>query len=226
MIAAGLAGTGTPFAVVAAGTGNLLARNMGIPLDEVRALRVAFDGADRPIDLIRVRADDKDPEYFCALAGIGIDAAFVEADEELKRALGYSAYVVQAARNADHAALDTRISIDGRPATTTRAHLVLLGNVGLLQGGIQLIPQARPDDGLMDLLVASPRTMRDAIGLVARVLVRRERRDDRLTRAVARRVEISVDPADRYELDGDPQGTCSRLTAEVAPGALVLRVPR
>ena len=226
VIAAGLAGTGTPFAVVAAGTGNLLARNMGIPLDEVRALEVAFDGADRTIDLIRVRADDKDPEYFCALAGIGIDAAIVEADEELKRALGYSAYVVQAARNADHAALDTRISIDGRPATTTRAHLVLLGNVGLLQGGIQLIPQARPDDGLMDLLVASPRTMRDAIGLVARVLVRRERRDDRLTRAVARRVEISVDPADRYELDGDPQGTCSRLTAEVAPGALVLRVPR
>lgn len=226
VIAAGLAGTGIPFAVVAAGTGNLLARNMGIPLDESRALQVAFDGADRPIDLIRVTADDRAPEYSCAFAGVGIDAAIVEADEDLKRAIGSSAYVVQAARHADHPALDTLLSLDGGEPMHTRSHLVLVGNVGLIQAGIQLLPDARPDDGLLDVMVASPRTLRDWAAVVAGVLVRRRRGDDRLTRAAARRVEVLVDPPDRYELDGDPQGTCSRLVAEVAPGALVLRVPR
>ncbi|SDB80914.1 Diacylglycerol kinase family enzyme [Raineyella antarctica] len=225
VIAGGLAGTGIPFAVVAAGTGNLLARNMGIPLDEVRALDVAFDGADRRIDLVRVDADDNPPEYFCAMAGIGIDAAIVAADNDLKRAIGSSAYVVSAARHANHAALDAEISVDGAPPVRTRAHLVLFGNVGLLQGGIQLFPHARPDDGRVDLLVASPRTIRDLVEVVVRVLVRRDRGYDRISRTSGRRVEISVDHPDRYELDGDPQGTCSRLVAEVAPGALVLRVP-
>lgn len=226
VIAAGLADTGIPFAVVAAGTGNLLARNVGIPMDEVRALAVAFEGADRRIDLIRVHADDKDPDYACAFAGIGFDAAIVEAQDDLKRALGSSAYVLEAARHADHQPVEARISIDGAPEVRTRAHLVLLGNIGLIQGGIHLFPGARPDDGELDLLVASPRRIGDWLTLLARVALRRERGDDRLTRSPVRRLEVSVDPPDRYELDGDPQGTCSRLVAEVVPGALVLRVPR
>ncbi len=226
VIAAGLAGTGIPLAIVAAGTGNLLARNMGIPLDEVRALEAAFDGADRTIDLIRVQADDGPADHFCVMAGIGIDAAIVgEADTDLKRAIGNGAYVVSAAQHANHPALDTRISLDGEPALRTRAHLVLVGNVGLLQAGIQLMPDARPDDGLLDLVVASPRGVRDWVRVFTRVLTRVDRTDERLRRLSGRRVEIVVDQPDRYELDGDPQGTCTRLTAEVVPGALVLRVP-
>jgi diacylglycerol kinase family enzyme len=188
---------------------------------------VIFDGVDHAIDLIRVRTDDREDTYFCALAGIGIDAAIVgETDKDLKRALGSGAYFLSAARHADHPALDARITVDDQPPLRTRAHLVLLGNVGMIQAGIQVIPGARPDDGLLDLMVATPRRTRDWIGLVAGVVARRERPDDRLTRLTGRRVEITVDHPDRYELDGDPQGTCTRLVAEVAPVALVLRVPR
>ncbi|WOQ17487.1 diacylglycerol kinase family protein [Raineyella sp. W15-4] len=227
VIAAGLAGTGIPLAVVPAGTGNLLARNLAIPLDEVRALETAFEGEDRTIDLIRMQADDGEPDHFCVMAGIGIDAAIVgEAATELKRAIGNGAYVLSAARHANHPALDTRISLDGEPALRTRAHLVLIGNVGLLQGGIQLMPDARADDGLLDLVVASPRGIRDWLSVFTRVLTRGDRTDERLRRLTGRSVEIVVDHPDRYELDGDPQGTCTRLTAEVVPGALVLRVPR
>lgn len=227
VIAAGLADTGIPLAVVPAGTGNLLARNLAIPLDEVRALETAFEGTERAIDLIRVQADDGPADHFCVMAGIGIDAAIVgEAGTELKRAIGNTAYVLSAAQHVNHPALDTRISLDGVPALHTRAHLVLIGNVGLLQGGIQLMPDARVDDGLLDLMVASPRGLRDWLSVFTRVLARRGRTDERLRRLTGRRVEIVVDHPDRYELDGDPQGTCTRLTAEVAPGALVLRVPR
>ena len=59
VICSGLAGTGIPFGVVAAGTSNLLARNLGIPRDEAAALRVAFDGADKAIDLVRLTADGR-----------------------------------------------------------------------------------------------------------------------------------------------------------------------
>lgn len=226
VIASGLAGSGIPLAIVPAGTGNLLARNMGVPLDEVRALEAAFDGAERKIDLIRVQADDGAPDHFCVMAGIGIDAAIVgEADTDLKRAIGNGAYVVSAAQHANHPPLDTRISLDNGPVLRTRAHLVLVGNVGLLQAGIQLMPDARPDDGQLDLVVASPRGARDWVRVVTRVLTRRDRTDERLRRLSGQRVEIVVDHPDRYELDGDPQGTCTRLSAEVVPGALLLRVP-
>ncbi|WP_239022427.1 diacylglycerol/lipid kinase family protein [Raineyella fluvialis] len=226
VIAAGLAGSGIPLAIVPAGTGNLLARNMGIPLDEVRALETAFEGVDRTIDLIKVSADGGEPDHFCVMAGIGIDAAIVgEADKDLKRALGNTAYLVSAAQHADHAALDTRVWVDGVPVLRTRAHVALIGNVGLLQGGIQLMPEARPDDGKLDLLVASPRSLRDWVSVFTRVLTRGNRTDERLTRLSGGSVEIVVDQPDSYELDGDPQGTCTRLTAEVVPAALVLRVP-
>lgn len=226
VIAAGLAGTGIPFGLVAAGTGNLLARNMGIPLDEVRALEVAFDGADRPIDLIRVQVDGQEQEYACAFAGIGIDAEIVTADEGLKKAIGSSAYVVTAAQHTDHVPINARISVDDGPRVQTRAHMVLVGNVGVLQGGLQLIPEASPDDGVLDLLVASPRTISDWITVIARLVLRRDREDRSLARGTGRKVDVTLDRPERFELDGDPQGTCTRLTAEVDPGALLLRVPR
>ena len=227
VIAARLAGTGIPFAIVPAGTGNLLARNLGIPLDERQALDVAFDGTDRAIDLVRVRADGAPAESFCAFAGIGVDAVLLdETDDDLKKAIGSGAYFVSAARHANHPALEARISVDDAPPFHARAHVIVLGNVGILQGGIPLIPHAAPDDGLLDLLVASPRGLRDWVDLVGRVLTRRERPDKRLRRCTGRRVTIEVTHPDRWELDGDPQGECSRLEAEVDPGTLRVRVPR
>ncbi len=227
VLADGLAGTGIPFAIVPAGTGNLLARNLGIPLDERRALDIAFEGTDRSIDLVRVRADDAPAESFCAFAGIGVDAVLLdETDDELKKAIGSGAYFLSAARHANHPPLEARISVDDAPPVHARAHVIVLGNVGILQGGIPLMPQAAPDDGRLDLLVASPRGLGDWVDVVGRVLTRRERADTRLRRFTGKRVVIEVDHPDRWELDGDPQGECSRLEAEVAPGALRLRVPR
>lgn len=227
VICDGLAGTGIPLGLIPAGTGNLLARNLGIPLDEGLALSTAFDGVTSHIDLVRVEVEGQAPERFCAFAGIGIDAVIVgEANPDLKRAIGSGAYFISAAQNVRHPALDTVVVADDR-TFRRRAHLIVLGNVGLLQAGIPLLPDADPTDGLMDVVVASPRTARDWVEVAGRVLTRRERDrpDDRLTRLTATRVEITVDPEDRYEFDGDPQGTCTRLVAEVEPGALAIKLP-
>ena len=221
VICAGLAGTGVPFGLIPAGTGNLLARNIGIPLDEAAALDVAFDGMDKPIDLVRLTVDDGTPDYFAVMAGVGIDAVIMEGtDPNLKRAVGSAAYFVSAAQHANHPALHATITVDDQPEIKRRAHVIVIGNVGILQANIQLIPGARADDGILDVLVASPRTARDWVRLTTQVLTRRRREDDQLDRLTGRKVTIKVEERDQYQVDGDTVGECNTMIAEVLPGAL------
>ena len=226
-ICSGLAHTGIPFGLIPAGTGNLLARNIGIPLDEVAALDVAFDGVDKAVDLVSLQVDDQPPDHFAVMAGIGMDAVIMEgADPKMKKAVGSAAYFVSAAQNANHPAMHATIAVDDQPPIRRRASVIVVGNVGFLMANIQLIPGARADDGVLDVLVASPRTIRDWVRLTTRVLTRRRQPDDQLDRMTGHRVTITVEERDQVQLDGDTVGECNRLTAEVVPGALRLRVPR
>jgi diacylglycerol kinase family enzyme len=226
-LCAALAGTGIPFGLIPAGTGNLLAKNIGIPLDEAAALDVAFDGVDRAVDLVKLTVDGKESDRFAVMAGIGIDAAIMQStNKDLKKAVGSAAYFVAAAQSANHPALQAVIELDDRPPVRRRAHVIVIGNVGYLQANIPLIPDAKPDDGLLDVLIASPRSVRDWIRLTTGVLTRRRRDDEQLDRFTGTRVKITVDRPDAYQMDGDTSGECSSLLAEVEPGALTLRVPR
>jgi diacylglycerol kinase (ATP) len=227
VICSSLAHTGIPFGLIPAGTGNLLARNIGIPLDEVAALDVAFDGVDKALDLVRLQVDDQPADHFAVMAGIGLDAVIMErADPKMKKAVGSAAYFVSAAQNANHPAMHATIAVDDQPPIRRRAHLIVVGNVGFLMANIQLIPGARADDGMLDVLVASPRTLSDWVRLTTRVLARRRQPDDQLDRLTGHRVMITVEERDQVQLDGDTVGECNTLVAEVVPGALRLRVPR
>ncbi len=227
VVCGGLAGTGIPFGLIPAGTGNLLARNLGIPLDEGLALGVAFDGVEKPIDLIAIRVDHQATDYFAVMAGIGIDAVIMQgANPDLKKAVGSAAYFVSAARYANHPPVHVTVQLDDRPPLRRRAHLVLIGNVGLLSGNIELIPDARADDGVLDVLVASPRSLRNFVLLIIQVLARHRRPDAQLVRLQGRRVTLTVEQPDRYQLDGDTVGSCTTLTAQVLDSALLLRVPQ
>lgn len=227
VVSSGLAHSGIPFGLIPSGTGNLLAKNLGIPLDGPAALAVALDGEDWRIDLVRLTVDDREPEYFAVMAGIGIDAVILgSTNPDLKKAVGSAAYFVSAAQNARHPAANATFTVDDGEPFTRRSTVMVVGNVGYLQAGIPLIPDAVPDDGLLDLLIASPRRARDWVRLTARVLTRERRTDDRLERFVARKVVIEVADPDEYQLDGDTVGAGSRLVAEIAPGALIVRRPR
>jgi diacylglycerol kinase family enzyme/membrane-associated phospholipid phosphatase len=227
VICAGLAGTGIPFGLIPAGTGNLLARNIGIPLDMAAALDVAFDGVDKGVDLVQIRVDGGEPDHFAVMGGIGIDAVIMEGtNPDLKKAVGSAAYFLSAAQNANHPPLHATITVDDRPPIRRRAHVIVVGNVGYLQANIPLIPDAKYDDGLLDVLVASPRSAKDWVRITTRVLTRQRRSDEQLDRITGRRVTITVEERDQYQLDGDTVGECGQLVAEVKPAALTLRVPR
>lgn len=228
VVCSGLAESGIPFGLIPAGTGNLLARNIGIPLDEREALRVAFEGMDRPIDVVKITIDDEERvDHFMVMAGIGIDAVIMQGtNTELKKAVGSAAYFVSAAKNANHPALHTTIQVDDQPVLKRRAHVIVVGNVGFLQANIPLIPDAKPDDGLLDVLIASPRGISDWVKLIARVLTRQRRTDDQLDRLTGRKVTIRVQEGDQFQLDGDTVGECHKLTAEVIPGGLTIKSAR
>ena len=118
------------------------------------------------------------------------------------------------------------ITVDDHEPIRRRAHVLVLGNVGFLQANIPLIPDAKPDDGLIDLLVASPRKATDWVRLFARVMIRRDRDEEQLDRIIGSRMRIEVAEGDHFELDGDPAGECHTMTAQILPKALTIRVPR
>jgi diacylglycerol kinase family enzyme/membrane-associated phospholipid phosphatase len=221
-----LAGTGVPVGIVPAGTGNLLVRNIGLPLDRTAAIRVAFGGQNRVIDLVRVEGDGLTSDRFAVMAGLGLDAVIVgDAPGKLKARMGWWAYALSMARNLSFPSVRVDISLDDRPAIRRWVRSVVVGNVGTLQAGLSLLPNARPDDGLLDVVAIAPRRLIDWPGLAWRVARRSPAQDDRLRRWRGRRVVIRAVEACPRQLDGDVVGVGHELRCEVEPGVLVVRVP-
>ena len=220
--AEGLAKTGVPLGIVPHGTANLLARTLRVPGHPRAALAVALDsgGVDRTIDL--AVADDVP---FTAMAGMGLDAAVV-AGTRLKHQFGWLAYAVS---GAVHLALPpTRfsISLDGGAPIERTARSVVVGNSGLLPGGFSLLPDARLDDGLLDVGVLAPHGPFGWPRVATRVLAHSHREDRMLERFQARQVEIIASAPLPREIDGELVTTSRSLTVGVQPGALTVRMPR
>jgi diacylglycerol kinase family enzyme len=226
IVADRLAETGIPMAVVPLGTGNLLARNLDIPLSEEEALEVAFGDHTCDIDLIKVAVDGAPGEHFAVIGGLGVDAMIMdETNSELKDTIGAGAYFIAAAKALGRTPINMRITLDDHRPRRRNAMICAIGNVGMLAGNLTLIPDARPDDGRLDVYVASPHRITHWLRVLLRLITLRPRADDRVDQWQATRVEVRVDHPDPYQLDGDVIGNCRSLRAEVSPGALTICVP-
>ncbi|MDX6300476.1 MAG: hypothetical protein QOF53_1690 [Nocardioidaceae bacterium] len=227
-VCAELAGTGVSVGVVPAGTGNLLARNLGIPLHLQAAVDVALNGQDRAIDLVKVSGDGLgDDEHFMVMAGMGFDAAVMEgANDRIKAKVGWLAYVVSGVRNMMFPAVRVDVSVDGGDWTRHRARTVLIGNVGYLQAGMPLLPDAAIDDGVLDVVLLHPSRFLSWIPLAVRVLRKGRRTDDLINRMTGRTVTVRAQSDTPRQLDGDPIGAGRELHAECVHGRLLVRVAR
>jgi YegS/Rv2252/BmrU family lipid kinase len=218
----GLAGTEVPLAVLPGGTGNLLATNFDIPSELDEAVEVALEG-----DRVRLDVAAMEDDRFVVMGGIGFDAAMLrDADPRLKEHLGAVAYVLSGFKHLRRRVTRFRLRLDDRPPIERTGQGVLIGNLGRLQGGLPIMPDARPDDGLLDVAVLQTRTVLDWLTLATRVLLRRRRKDPQLEAFQARRVEIHCDTPQPVERDGDPADARDHLVVEVVPAALILCVPR
>lgn len=216
---AGVAGTGIPLGVLPCGTGNLLARNLSLPLALDEALMVALTGADRRLD---VGVANGRP--FVVMAGIGFDADLLGgASEELKRRAGWAAYVLSALPHLRRRPARVALRADGGPPWRRWANGVIVGNVGSLQGNLPLMPRAVPDDGVLDVAVLTARGWTQWLRLAADVMLRRT--TGRLAQLTCRELLVDVSRPRQWQVDGEVAGFTRQLRVSVQPGDLLVRVP-
>lgn len=224
-VCAALSNSGIPVGILPAGTGNLLARNLGVPLDMAEALAVAFDGLARRIDLVEVRADDHKPQYSLVMAGMGADALIMaDTDEDLKKVVGAAAYVMAALQALNRPPFRVRIAVGDDEPVERAVGLAMVANVGAIQGQIQIAPDAVPDDGLLDILIAAPEKLADWGTITTRILVGAQDAPG-VERAQATGVVFEASTPVAYQLDGDAMGECRRLQATSLDGVVQVMVP-
>ncbi|PFG17930.1 diacylglycerol kinase family enzyme [Propionicimonas paludicola] len=224
-VASGLVGTEVPLGILPGGTGNLLARNLGLPVDDlVAAAQVALTGVPRPVDVGAVTWDDDPEQIFLVIAGMGLDARMIgEADERIKKAVGWPAYLLSGVRGLFDWGFSAHITAPGRREGSRRARTVVVGNCGQLPGGLDLMPDARLDDGLLDLVLAAPHGLSGWFGLLRELITGRGDRSLRRLRADS--VRIRLGRPILAQLDGDAVGERTTMTVRVRPLALKVMVP-
>ena len=232
--------------IIPLGTGNLLARNLGVPLkDLTAAFERALTGEAIPLDIgwarLAVDGETDGKRYaFAVMAGFGIDAHMItETDDDLKGRAGWLAYVESLGRALSASeVIDIRLSGQNLEPSDEQAHTLLVGNCGSLQGGMTLLPDADPSDGELDLLVLSADsipgwadTMRNLVwdnGL-RRLLSPSSSDEDQAKSsdsATHRRITeltVELDEPRVFEVDGDALGETNRVEISVQPGAVRVR---
>lgn len=218
-----MAGRQIPVAIVPAGTGNLLGRNLGIPLDEGEATALALQGVPRRIDVVRFKAGESEAT-FLVMAGVGLDAQIMrDTNPKVKKMVKGGAYVLAGAQQLSNTEFHATVTLDGKVVHDGEAAMVLIGNVGKLQGGIDLIPGADASDGLLHVMVAQG----EGVAGMARLLTSMSSgKDDSVIQHYdGRRVSVVLDRPVPYQLDGDVEGETESFEAHIDPGVLSVVVP-
>ena len=240
-IAEAMSGHDTPLALLPAGTGNLLARNLGMPLNDIdRAVSAAFTRTTRAVDVavadLEDDAEQRRTHVFLVMAGIGLDAEMAANTSAIaKKHLGWLAYISPIARSViGNRLFHLDYRVDGGHTHSARAHTVIVGNCGTLTGNMLLIPAAKVDDGLLDVVMLRPKGRfgwaRIGTRLTLQGMARRSRFSRKMLRlapdlqalgyAQGRRFDARFETPHTIELDGDSFGLVTRAQIAVRPGAL------
>ena len=247
-VATTLVGTDTPIGLLPGGTGNLLARNLDLPMETLEdALEVVLTGNDRRIDVGLVRlfpdstSDDAlkgddpptaedprrdDEEVFLVMTGIGIDAeVMAKTNERVKGVLGWPAYLLAGLGRLFTRGFMVQLSSGGGDPQIQHARSVIIGNCGSLQGNVELMPDAKLDDGILDGVILAPKGAFGWGAVVADLASRHRRGHRQIVLLTSTSIQATTgDSAIETQIDGDPKGAQYGLSARVLPGALVVRV--
>jgi diacylglycerol kinase (ATP) len=233
-------------ALLPSGTGNLLARNMKLTLDDLQhSIHTAFTGKTRGVDLGTIRIDHEDggtsSHAFLVMAGLGIDAKMLAAtNEDLKAKIGPLAYVAAIVKALfDRNELRIRMTLDGGRAEKLRAHTIIVGNCGTLTGNVLLLPDAVIDDGSFEIVTLRPESVVGWVQIMVKVLwengvLRRTalgrklmtKEVDALNYVKGKDLRVTLSRPEEIELDGDGFGEATGFRATIKPQGLRVRVPQ
>jgi diacylglycerol kinase (ATP) len=216
-----MAGSDAAVAIIPAGTANLFASNLEIPKDVREAVAVGLEGHRRRLDVGQING-----ERFVVMAGAGLDALMIrDADGTLKSRLGRAAYIVTGAKNISVPRVQTSVRIDGDKWFKGKASCVLVGNVGDVFGKISAFPDARPDDGLLDIGVVTAKGAWQWTRTLARTAAGEAASSPFVQTARGRTFDVRFAEPLPYELDGGDRKKARRLKIKVHHDALTVCVP-
>ena len=223
-----VAGTDVALGVVPLGTGNLLARNLDLPINDVdQCLRIAVGGRQRRIDTVDVRCTHEDGrvtrQTFTVIGGAGYDADIMgDTKDELKDLAGWLAYSEAGIRHLRGKRHEVTVALDGGQPRRFKVRTVMVANCGMLTGGVELLPQAKLDDGLLDVMVLSPRHALDWARIAVKTVTRSRSSIPVMHTEQAQRVKVEFAEPMPSQLDGDATGVITALDARVQPDSLVV----
>jgi YegS/Rv2252/BmrU family lipid kinase len=216
-----LAGSDVAVGILPAGTANLLASSLEIPDDLAGALDVALNGTRRRFDMGVVNG-----ERFNVMAGTGFDARMIAGiDGDMKRRLGRLAYIISGVKAMRAKRFGARVMVDNSVWFDGRASCILLGNLGTVTGGLVVFERARPDDGRLEVGVATAAGIWDWARLLASLVLGKGAASPQMRTTSGERVDVLLDRPLSYELDGGDRKPTHRLQAGVEPSAILICVP-
>jgi diacylglycerol kinase family enzyme len=224
-------------AVVPIGTGNLFARNLNLPLDDLSAaLNIAVFGRSHNIDLGFCKLDDDLEEHaFTVISGVGFDANLVQGtNPEAKKKIGYLAYFMAGGKKMFSRSIKLRALIKTpkkKFQIETKLRSLMVGNCGKIPG-FQLIPDAKYDDGLLDVVainttagivgwlqVATDVFLQNfGIGSKSRLKI------GRIDFLAAEEVQLELAKPQIIQVDGDLIGKASKITFWIEKAAIKVRL--
>lgn len=226
--------------IIPLGTGNLLARNLEVPINDVpAAFTRALEGDARPIDVGWVEvelASGSERHAFAVMVGFGIDAHMIaETNDDLKDKAGWLAYVESLGRAlAASEVVPFHITKDDEPGHDEEGHTLLIANCGSLQGGITLLPDAVPDDGELDYLVLSAEGFTEWAGTLKtmmwdnglkRLITKSDdvTSTDAVNHGRAKTLSVTLPEERAFEIDGEEVGETKSFTVSIQPSAIRVR---
>lgn len=216
-----LAGSGVPIAILPAGTGNLLARNVGVPQDIEKAVAIGLHGDRRVIDTATVNG-----RHFAIMAGGGLDALVMrDASDGVKERLGRVAYLWSGARNLGAKPVKATIDLEGRRFYKGPITCVLFGNMSEVLGGIEVFDGSSADDGMIEMGVVSAKNRTQWVRTLTRAAVGRAESSPFVLTTRGTRMTVAFDRPVAFEVDGSEQKPVRRLKVKVRPGSTTICVP-
>jgi len=231
VVAEALARTDVAMGLIPLGTGNLLARNVDLDVNDLHGnIQIALFGRQRYIDTARMAIENSrtghySEHVFLVIAGIGMDAeVLADTNAGLKKAVGWLAYTEAGVRHLPGRRKKVSIALDGSPEQIRNIRSVLFANCGLVPGGIDFIPQAMIDDGMLDVVVMSPRSAIGWLLMYVKIMFKHSGKLPIMTVYRSTKVVIKCPEPMPTQLDGDTSGEATQLTVQVEPRSLLVRV--
>jgi diacylglycerol kinase family enzyme len=237
--------TNVTVGIIPIGTGNALAKNLKQDITNINvSVKRGLLGNRHPIDLVLAKVirpnGEREEFYFSVMGGLGLDAKIMQnTNPRLKKAIGWVAYFEGGLRTLPTLFEKMWVAVDGREPRRLKLVSLLIGNAGWLPGNLSLMPDAKLDDGLLDVAAVGPRRFWNWIDLWGRVaFANRNVRPNKIGRQLldatanvktienltGSKIRVTPDRPVHLQLDGDVLGMVSEAEFEIVPRAITVRV--